>query len=744
MAGRLHFSSKKRLPPQKTLSLTLKSLYHAKKFRLKMEGGDPSGKFDKDRLIFISLREFVMGTTILGMTGCLNENPADRCRFGGEKRPSFGRAGHDISIRRASVAIEALEERRLLSGGGTLSPLAEFDGTNGAQPHDVVADASGNLFGVTQRSVVGGQETGPGGVFEIPAGTTTIKVLATFSNGDGGESLVIDSNGNLYGSTEGGNLFEVIAGTSTITPLAQPGLVTVTAVDSAGDLFGTAGAAGPFELVHGSSSITLLAPSGASPDAIDATDVIVAPNGTVYGTAYVDDGTDGSIFEIPAGTTNFQTVASFNAATTGSFPIGIALDANGNVFGVCENGGANGDGTVFELPSGSSTISLIASFNSATGEMPISRPVLNSSGDLYGVTENGGASGFGTVFGIATSGGSGIEDLADLGSNIVVGQDQAGLVTNAANQPFISPSATAAAISASVATGGSVYTPTEVDSAINHAAWYFATGGTLHDADGSPSPDDYGIIDLMNFARQTIPWGIFVSGNVPPSVVAGGGSNLNAHLKVLLKNDGTSAVKGSSEKIQLYLSPDGLLSDATAVSAAITKKVSLKVSQSESVPVTIKSLPTSLPAGTYQLVAAVTDSSGTSTATGSSVTVAAPFVSLSGTVASVPGSVKPGKKVSVGISVANAGNIAASGTLEIALSARPSGTTGSADLSLPTVGVKIKIKPSRSGKERLSFVIPSAFPAGTYSLVLQLDPNNAFNESNLPSLIVSAGQFTVS
>jgi hypothetical protein len=96
------------------------------------------------------------------------------------------------------------------------------------------------------------------------------------------------------------------------------------------------------------------------------------------------------------------------------------------------------------------------------------------------------------------------------------------------------------------------------------------------------------------------------------------------------------------------------------------------------------------------------------------------------------------------VTVSNAGNIPAAGPLEVALSARPEGTAGSADIALQTVTVKISIKPSGSGRERLSFLVPSTLAAGSYSLVAQIDPNNAFNETSLPSAIVSLETFTVS
>ena len=46
------------------------------------------------------------------------------------------------------------------------------------------------------------------------------------------------------------------------------------------------------------------------------------------------------------------------------------MDSSGNLYGTTERGGANGDGTVFELAHGSSTITTLASFNGTNGVDP--------------------------------------------------------------------------------------------------------------------------------------------------------------------------------------------------------------------------------------------------------------------------------------------------------------------------------------------------------------------------------------
>ncbi len=89
-------------------------------------------------------------------------------------------------------------------------------GSDGANPAwGVIADASGNLFGVTSK----GGTHGVGTVFEISSSGTE-SILHSFTGGaDGGApggSLALDGSGNLYGTTTSGGvgygtLFEVSA-----------------------------------------------------------------------------------------------------------------------------------------------------------------------------------------------------------------------------------------------------------------------------------------------------------------------------------------------------------------------------------------------------------------------------------------------------------------------------------------------------------------------------------------------------
>jgi uncharacterized repeat protein (TIGR03803 family) len=70
----------------------------------------------------------------------------------------------------------------------------------------------------------------------------------------------------------------------------------------------------------------------------------------------------------------------------------LVEDSSGNLFGTTGGGGASGDGTVFEVQQGSGTVTTLAAFNGANGANPLSTLLEDSSGNLFGTTYRGGAS----------------------------------------------------------------------------------------------------------------------------------------------------------------------------------------------------------------------------------------------------------------------------------------------------------------------------------------------------------------
>ena len=331
------------------------------------------------------------------------------------------------------------------SGGGTvyeikngtsaITTLASFTGdgagTNGGSPEaGVTFDSNGNLFGTTYA----GGTSGFGTLYEIAKITGTLTTLASFTGPGAGTNggnpfavVTFDSSGNLFGTTAGGGasgagtVYEIDNVTGTFTTLASfTGAGTngsdpfagVT-FDSKGNLFGTTflgGASGNgtvYEIAQGSSIITTLASFNATNGRSPAAGVTLDSGGNLFGTTNAGGAHDaGTVYEIAQGSSTITTLASFTGAGgNGSNPAGgVTLDGGGNLFGTTFQDGEFGNGTVYEIAQGSSIITTLVSFTGTNGGNPASAVTFDKSGNLFGTTYGGGASGAGTVYEIAGAG----------------------------------------------------------------------------------------------------------------------------------------------------------------------------------------------------------------------------------------------------------------------------------------------------------------------------------------------------
>jgi uncharacterized repeat protein (TIGR03803 family) len=94
-----------------------------------------------------------------------------------------------------------------------------------------------------------------------------------------------------------------------------------------------------------------------------------------------------------------STLATFNGAH-GQTPFARLLaDASGKLYGTTNSGGASGDGIAFEVANNTNhTLTTLFSFNGTNGAGPESGRIADANGNLYGTTSGGGANGDGTVF----------------------------------------------------------------------------------------------------------------------------------------------------------------------------------------------------------------------------------------------------------------------------------------------------------------------------------------------------------
>jgi uncharacterized repeat protein (TIGR03803 family) len=127
--------------------------------------------------------------------------------------------------------------------------------------------------------------------------------------------------------------------------------------------------------------------------------------GNLYGTS--DEGGtfgQGAVFRLDTAN-NLTVLYNFTGHSDGGGPnAGLVRDAQGNLYGTTRYGGVPTSGTVFKVDeAGNETV--LHSFGAAgDGVLPMASLVRDAQGNLYGTTNQGGAANWGIVFEVSAAG----------------------------------------------------------------------------------------------------------------------------------------------------------------------------------------------------------------------------------------------------------------------------------------------------------------------------------------------------
>ncbi len=330
--------------------------------------------------------------------------------FGGDHKPLFCQAGGPyppgcgVVFELTPTEHGPWEERVLYTFTG---------GADGNEPWgNLTFDSSGNLYGTTS---IGGNLScasyGCGVVFKLTPGNGgpwTESVLYSFNAGsDGGfpysAGLTFDSQENLYGVTKfGGDL--------SVNCQGNPGCGVVYQLAPT--------PSGPW------TETVLHAFTGGADGADPLFGVTLDSSGNVYGTTIWGGDTTaplcpggygfgappgcGVVYELTQGTWEETVLYTFTGGSDGNSSLApVIFDSSGNLYGEAAGGGdlanpgpacyfGTGCGVVFKLtPTGQGpwTESVLYAFTGGIdGAGPESNLLLDSAGNLYGVTESGGDS----------------------------------------------------------------------------------------------------------------------------------------------------------------------------------------------------------------------------------------------------------------------------------------------------------------------------------------------------------------
>jgi uncharacterized repeat protein (TIGR03803 family) len=316
--------------------------------------------------------------------------------------------------------------------------------SDGAVPSAaLIEDKQGNLYGTTEYGGSTKCAFGCGVVFRVsPGGVETVVHAFLGPPNDGSNpvsTLRADRVGDLYGTTEdggtnnAGTLFKIAPdGREKILHVfgsasdgGNPGAGVV--VDTEGNLYGTTefggtyGGGAVYKLAHGGTESVLYSFTGGSDGGDPSGSLVADQSGNLYGTTNYGGGSStpwcryggcGTVFKIAPGGAE-TTIYTFQGGLDGSGPAAaMFLGRNGDLYGTTVAGGNttnSGNGTIFQLKTNGDERVLYRfctikqqEQGCPEGAGPFGGLIRDGTGNLYGTTSLGGGNpasiGAGTVF----------------------------------------------------------------------------------------------------------------------------------------------------------------------------------------------------------------------------------------------------------------------------------------------------------------------------------------------------------
>lgn len=247
---------------------------------------------------------------------------------------------------------------------------------DGSQPvNGLVFDPAGNLYGTLNIGGAGNN----GAVFQMTKSgqTWSESVIYNFTGGnDGGTpvaSVALDAAGNLYGTTSFG---------------------------------GANGVGVVYKLSHSGSGWTetvLYTFQGANDGQNPVAGVTVDPSGNLYGATFLGGANNGgTLYKLSPSGGGYTFTLLYSFPGFGG-PYSTLTLANGNLYGTTNRDGAFNDGSVFKLtPNGSGwTFTDLYDFTGSNdGNVPYGGVAVDAQGDVFGTTSLGGSDNRGVVWAI--------------------------------------------------------------------------------------------------------------------------------------------------------------------------------------------------------------------------------------------------------------------------------------------------------------------------------------------------------
>jgi uncharacterized repeat protein (TIGR03803 family) len=303
---------------------------------------------------------------------------------------------------------------------GTITILRNFDNpTDGGYPRGgLIQGTDGNFYGMTNT----GGPNNYGTIFKIsPSGAYTVlkSMIPGTEGGNPQENLVQGKDGSFYGMNYSGgangvgtifrfnpstNVYTVLFSFNTTTSGKNPYGSLV--VGSDGILYGTTNGGGNyglgtlFKFDPNTKVYAVMRHLQGADGGYLRGSLTFGNDGYLYGLGHQGGATGGgTIFRISTGG-SFLVVRNLSGLD-GTFPAGsLVKDSNGNFYGMMASGGTKSAGTIFRFNPATKAYTVLRSLDlTPDGGYPAGSLIRGTDGNFYGMTSSGGSSSrFGTLF----------------------------------------------------------------------------------------------------------------------------------------------------------------------------------------------------------------------------------------------------------------------------------------------------------------------------------------------------------
>jgi uncharacterized repeat protein (TIGR03803 family) len=340
---------------------------------------------------------------------------------------------------------------RINTSGNTFTIFHSFGSHTGYIDGDTPSGSptlsGASLYGMT----FGGGTNGLGTLYRIDSGGTNYGIVYNFAGGTGDGSGPVGSptvsGSTIYGMTISGGsngkgtVFKIDSTGHTILHnfasgtgdgATPEGSLTLSGSTLYGVTFNGGSNWGVVFKINTDGTAYTILHNFVSGDGANAVGTLALSGSTLYGmtAAGGGSGANGTVFKINTDGTGYAILHKFVPGSDGYYPLGSLTLSGSTLYGMASNGGSSSLGVMFQVNTDGTGYTILHNFagGSSDGANPDECSLTLSGSTLFGMTRNGGSSGYGTMFSFTLPSSATPGLVGNVSTRLPVGKDDNALI----------------------------------------------------------------------------------------------------------------------------------------------------------------------------------------------------------------------------------------------------------------------------------------------------------------------------